>query len=1171
MNGGDDPSPKPTQGSYDSDINIGNPTKTFTVNVDKNGNSVTVKDAGGNVVTDASATQAFAGWTSTTLGTNAKSGTTSSNHTAWDGSATTNTHFKNLRESGTVTMVANWTPAAVTLPTLSKTGWTCKYNTAANGSGTNYASAATYTPSATAEDVTLYIICTKNQYEVVLNGNSGTIPTTSGWTVGTNGDSESYAYKTVTYGNQYGTLPTPTRLHYEFGGWTNELVYGNLAIPAENTANNYRVIATNIQPGVTYKVLIDNAEVTSGSATQYTIRAYDFTTNESLKSVNVDFGTNRSTDVKVPTTANRSHQIRLIIYSGTAGSCQNVATLFTNITVQTANEPQSGSIYTAESNVRTARIHALNAFWEPADYTITYNLDYGTNSQNNPATYNIETETFTLENPERTGYTFTGWSGTDLTGNNNMTVTIQKGSTGNRTYTAHWTVNNYMLDLNGLINSAYVGNISGCGTADVWINGTQVANDVTDYYESVQAGSTFIINDLKATEGKGCTYIGNASYSGSIESGDVAISVPFTFNGKTYNHTGEMQSFTVPVTGTYKLEVWGAQGGTISTRLGGKGGYVNVAKCLNAGTTVYVGVGGSTSTAYGGFNGGGNGNGTAGDPDPSANNSYARGGGGATHIGSVNDQLKNYTAAQQNPDYVFAVAGGGGGCGEKNGGGAGGKLNGFDGIGKYAGKGGSSTEGHGGAGGQDGAVTGAGSFGLGGNANPLVYIQGVSRYWAGGGGGGLYGGGGGDWSTSRSTSDPSWSGGGGGGSGTLGLTGYPEHEGSDSGGSDGVREGDGQAQISWLHPCGEGGTTTYGVTYDYNINQTFATHRQIDTYYAPDWSKSFDIDITFTPATTEKRYLIVSNYDKTATNAIGIEVDTNNKLRVWVGNMGSPSVNTSFGSVTIGSTNTVHIQWRASSSVLTVTGSGGASGTYTNSIPALTGIATRNLRIGSLDYREGSSDVFEGITVNSFSITQYYDGPLSTAISVPDPAGHYLLFDGWTGANGNTPQYNLTVPVGTNSNVTYTANWSPGVSIQSYKSGAYSTSNDYIKYYYWPAVVYVDKARRVAYTEAAVKFYRTNNYETSYNGSITVSYNGNSSTQSISTSQKIKMSSIAEGGYVAFWTSHWNDRSNTWDVINYDADGNKQVSFKVTSWSYHYTLKGSNNYTFNLPYIGPAP
>ena len=78
------------------------------------------------------------------------------------------------------------------------------------------------------------------------------------------------------------------------------------------------------------------------------------------------------------------------------------------------------------------------------DYSITYNLDEGTLAENisNPKKYNERTETFTLNNPIRVGYTFAGWTGTgyqEIT----KTVTIPKGSTGNRSYDAHWTKNQY--------------------------------------------------------------------------------------------------------------------------------------------------------------------------------------------------------------------------------------------------------------------------------------------------------------------------------------------------------------------------------------------------------------------------------------------------------------------------------------------------------------------------------------------------------------------------------------------------------------------------------------------------------------------------------------------------------------------------------------------------------
>lgn len=82
----------------------------------------------------------------------------------------------------------------------------------------------------------------------------------------------------------------------------------------------------------------------------------------------------------------------------------------------------------------------LYPVWQTDTYAITYDLNGGT-AEGNPDTYTVETDAFTLKNPTRPGYIFTGWSGTGLTGDNNLTVTIPKGSTGNRSYTAHWRYN----------------------------------------------------------------------------------------------------------------------------------------------------------------------------------------------------------------------------------------------------------------------------------------------------------------------------------------------------------------------------------------------------------------------------------------------------------------------------------------------------------------------------------------------------------------------------------------------------------------------------------------------------------------------------------------------------------------------------------------------------------
>ena len=98
-----------------------------------------------------------------------------------------------------------------------------------------------------------------------------------------------------------------------------------------------------------------------------------------------------------------------------------------------------GNLYAPGESVPEV-VTTLTAQWTVNQYTITYDLAGGT-VESNPNTYTIETKAFTLKNPTKSGYTFTGWSGTGLDGENNMTVTIPTGSTGNRIYTAHWRYN----------------------------------------------------------------------------------------------------------------------------------------------------------------------------------------------------------------------------------------------------------------------------------------------------------------------------------------------------------------------------------------------------------------------------------------------------------------------------------------------------------------------------------------------------------------------------------------------------------------------------------------------------------------------------------------------------------------------------------------------------------
>lgn len=217
--------------------------------------------------------------------------------------------------------------------------------------------------------------------------------------------------------------------------------------------------------------------------------------------------------------------------------------------------------------------------------------------------------------------------------------------------------------------------------------------------------------------------VGSANYNGSV---------------MNFDYTGSVQTATL-APGTYKLECWGAQGGTYSSYIGGYGGYSKGTITLTEATTVYISVGGagSSSSTAAGFNGGGTGI------------SSGRGGGGATDVRIGQNSLYSRVI----------VAGGGGGAGvtsaNANPCGCGGGEYGGDGY--YNDTTGSYTIGQnrcGGsasqtAGGKTWSTSTQATFGQGGNA---------SGYSCGGGGGGWYGGGGAY--DNDSDSDGRWGGGG---------------------------------------------------------------------------------------------------------------------------------------------------------------------------------------------------------------------------------------------------------------------------------------------------------------------------------------------------------------------------------------------------------------------------
>lgn len=193
--------------------------------------------------------------------------------------------------------------------------------------------------------------------------------------------------------------------------------------------------------------------------------------------------------------------------------------------------------------------------------------------------------------------------------------------------------------------------------------------------------------------------------------------------------------------GNYKIEAWGAQGGSYNSSYhGGYGGYSTGKISIRSKTTLFVVVGKEGSSVEGGYNGGGHGGKfTSGNK---VMTSY--GGGGASHVGLKSGLLSSFSN-----DYrqnLLLAAGGGGGAVEKaafgnafSSGGCGGGSSGAEGscqqessrIGKGA------TQNSGGCGGSYSKWSESGKFGQGGNSKNEEY----GEYAAGGGGGGFYGGG----------------------------------------------------------------------------------------------------------------------------------------------------------------------------------------------------------------------------------------------------------------------------------------------------------------------------------------------------------------------------------------------------------------------------------------------
>ncbi len=129
-----------------------------------------------------------------------------------------------------------------------------------------------------------------------------------------------------------------------------------------------------------------------------------------------------------------------------------------------------------------------------------------------------------------------------------------------------------------------------------------------------------------------------------------------------YTFTGNYETFVVPKTGVYKIELWGGQGGASLMsgkrgKEGGNGAYTTGKITLNKDEELYIYVGGKgvdavlRENSLGGYNGGGLGTTDGSDDETSG------GGGGATDVRLTSGKWDNFESLKSR---IMVAAGGGG-------------------------------------------------------------------------------------------------------------------------------------------------------------------------------------------------------------------------------------------------------------------------------------------------------------------------------------------------------------------------------------------------------------------------------------------------------------------------------------------------------------------------------
>ena len=306
--------------------------------------------------------------------------------------------FKKTSYTANATLYAHWkAKPSVTIPSISKTGYTCSWNTSADGKGTTY-NAGDVTDKLNTQ--TLYVVCKANSYTVSYNSNGGSGTMTN--------DTATYDSNFITKKNTF------TKTGYTFNGW-NEKADGTGTVWGLTTSGVY-------ESGKTWKWTYTKnitlyAQWKANTNTKYVVKHYK-----------------QKLDGTYPSEADDTDNL-----TGTADSSVSPAIKsyagFTSPSLQTVTIAADGSTVVTYKYTRNK-------------YTFTLGSTTGITTTGSTASGSYYYgSTITLKASANTGYIFTGWtsSNTSLVGNQTTANTTFTMPAGNITMTPSVTVNSYTV------------------------------------------------------------------------------------------------------------------------------------------------------------------------------------------------------------------------------------------------------------------------------------------------------------------------------------------------------------------------------------------------------------------------------------------------------------------------------------------------------------------------------------------------------------------------------------------------------------------------------------------------------------------------------------------------------------------------------------------------------